>query len=543
MISLHKNQHNSYKTDHYILSRSRFILSFLLLSSLSITTVLAADIYNYQGCYAASDIRKLSLTSKGSYTYQSRSYCEQQCPGAAFVALLQGDDCYCGQSEDLSSFLKLSASGSCTVPCQGWPYETCGGTSSMDVLINANKDINSLSESSSSTISSSNTKQSKSSSKPTSSSLTSNLESSSSSSSKVIIDVSSSLTSLSASDVSSSHTNSFTSSSTFPSSSSSSSSSSSLPLSSSTHSTTSLISSYNSASASESVSTQVSQTRITSLKYTTHIITKSVVTNSDQEAKTIIVTTTSIVETAVPSAMSNNTINAVNRGSNSKSKKLSGGAIAGIVVGVVVGTILIIVLLVFIFFYRRRHDTVNIEENKQYQPYSFGDEDANPIFIPNSNNNNNNNNAQRALSSRNNNSTPIIPNSIKNTWHRPTRNNTLSDMNNNSNSNTGPDNNNNNKNNTSFGIIPTTKRNMSLNDLNRSKNNSINTNRTIQSDNGPIPNNNFHQFNIQPTVFEEDPTISQSRPPLGINESFYNGNQRFSATSLPDMMQERKIYG
>lgn len=143
-----------------------------------------------------------------------------------------------------------------------------------------------------------------------------------------------------------------------------------------------------------------------------------------------------------------------------------------------------------------------MDENKQYQPYSFGDEDANPIIIPNSNKFS----QQRALSSKTTTSTSLpmastvaaAGTSTKN-WHLPSRNNT---------SNSTP----------SFGIIP-------------------------KSGNG---NNNNNNQDIPHTVFEEDedneqPQMSNPllRPPNPTHGSFYDGVQRFSATSLPDMMQER----
>ena len=97
--------------------------------------------YNYIGCYNQDVIQALGLTSKGWYTYQSVSYCQLQCDNSDTVALLNGGDCYCGNSIDqINSILSTSSSSTdadCNVPCNGWPYQNCGGASAIDLYINA----------------------------------------------------------------------------------------------------------------------------------------------------------------------------------------------------------------------------------------------------------------------------------------------------------------------------------------------------------------------------------------------------------------------
>lgn len=162
----------------------------------------------------------------------------------------------------------------------------------------------------------------------------------------------------------------------------------------------------------------------------------------------------------------------------SKNKKsgLSGGAIAGVVVGVVVGVAVIAAIVAFLLWKRHKsNQEPDLEETKQYQPYSFGDADANPVILP--------------------------PSRSTSNWRKPSKTDLVSDANS-----------------SAYGV-PTGG---------VSANNSISRNSNKNS-NVFAPDDNPVQLQNHPsTVFEEPPSI-------------YQGNQRFSTGSLPDMMQDRQL--
>lgn len=215
---------------------------------------------------------------------------------------------------------------------------------------------------------------------------------------------------------------------------------------------------------------------MTSLEYTTMVVTQSVISASDQTPATIYVTTTSLVQTVAPTVESLNSKNS----SNSKGSSLSGGAIAGIVIGVVFGTLFLILAIYFFFFHKRnrKDNDADLEETKHYQPYSFGDENATPIILP--------------------------PSSSTSNWRIPSRHNTT---NTNSHSNT----------NSSFSNFSMPLKNGT--DVLDSTSNST-MNRTSMQNLTP-------KIKHPSTVFEE---------PIPFVDA---GNQRFSTSSLPDMMEER----
>ena len=133
-----------------------------------------------------------------------------------------------------------------------------------------------------------------------------------------------------------------------------------------------------------------SSTILTSLKYTTKIITASIETAVNHGPKTVFLTTKSVIETvahtviAVQSDDPNFDLNKKN--SSNGGSPLSGGAIAGIVIGVIFGVIAILVLVVFLLLYKRKRAEeqrrIDLERTKQFQPYSFGDVNATPIILP-----------------------------------------------------------------------------------------------------------------------------------------------------------------
>lgn len=201
-------------------------------------------------------------------------------------------------------------------------------------------------------------------------------------------------------------------------------------------------------------------------------MTQSVVSETNNQASTIYITRTSVYATDSSTASSTST-SVDGKSTTSKSKHLSGGAIAGIVVGVICGTVVLAALAILYFVWKKRRQSsqqVDLEETKHYQPYSFGDADANPVL-------------PRSTSSSN--------------WHIPSRNNTALSK------NTAP----------SFANydlptrLPGGRESVMAGDV---------SNATKRS-------------HVPSVVYEEPPSI-------------YNGNQRFSATSLPDMMEERQLH-
>lgn len=125
-----------------------------------------------------------------------------------------------------------------------------------------------------------------------------------------------------------------------------------------------------------------------SIQYTTNIITQSVIQTSNGPVSTILVTETSVISTATASMSGITNVNSnSNKATNGHGHKLSGGAIAGIVIGVVFGTFFLLALAIF-FFWRRRHNkndtegNLDLTENKQYQPYSYGEDEVIPVVVP-----------------------------------------------------------------------------------------------------------------------------------------------------------------
>ncbi|EMF11170.1 WSC-domain-containing protein [Sphaerulina musiva SO2202] len=85
--------------------------------------VVAAQTVSHQGCYGSAG----SLTSQGTYIYQSTGYCAVKCKnnGKAVMATTNGTECYCGDALPAASD-KVEDS-KCNTPCVGYPMDTCGG--------------------------------------------------------------------------------------------------------------------------------------------------------------------------------------------------------------------------------------------------------------------------------------------------------------------------------------------------------------------------------------------------------------------------------
>ena len=405
------------------------LMTIFLLHLIFLCSLATAD-YNYIGCYSQDIIQTLGLTSKGWYLYQSVSYCELQCDNSDIVALLNGGNCYCGDSaKQINSILSASSSGDnkgCDVPCNGWPYQNCGGKSSIDLYVNADVKIESntvsssrttstlfsssssitstsisssytsttSTSSSSSSTSTTSTSSSFSSTTSTTSTINSQSEKSITTSSTSLIPSSSMTISISSSTTSSSEISSTTQNSETSVSTSQSKSSSSL-----TSSTTQTSSSSTSTTSSTSISTPIftvtktlsnSDTPITqkisyitSIQYSTAIITQSVVSHVGNDQTTIYVTTTSVEQ--INTSTSTLGLSSLNKGTSSTHNKLSGGSIAGVVVGVVCGVLLLAAILFFLFWRRRKSvpdDYTEYRETIQHQPYSFGETEQNVTEIP-----------------------------------------------------------------------------------------------------------------------------------------------------------------
>lgn len=381
-----------------------FLFHLIFLFSLVI-----AD-YNYSGCYNQDVIQALGLTSEGWYMYQSVSYCQLQCDDSDIVALLNGGDCYCGKSVELINSILSASSASdnadCDVPCNGWPYQSCGGTSAIDLYINAAVSIETSRATSSTITSTLSSSPSSSTVAPTTTSISTSSSFASSSSiasiistinsqgeestklssigliaSSSLIIFSSSITSdnnkmlptSQTSDVSlSSSTSKFTSTLT----------PTTIQITSSASISTPVLTVTKTLSNRNILTTQ-KISYITSIQYSTDVITQSIVSQLGNVQTTIYVTTTSIQQ--ITTSTSTSGLSSLNKGASPSHHKLSGGSIAGIVVGVVCGVLLLVGVLFFLFWRRRKSipdEYTEYKETIQHQPYSFGETEQNATVIP-----------------------------------------------------------------------------------------------------------------------------------------------------------------
>lgn len=71
-----------------------------------------------EGCYVAD-----TLTSLGTYQYQSEGYCAGQCTdqGYAVFGMSDGNVCACGNSLPTTK----ASSSMCDTACVGYPSDTC----------------------------------------------------------------------------------------------------------------------------------------------------------------------------------------------------------------------------------------------------------------------------------------------------------------------------------------------------------------------------------------------------------------------------------
>ncbi|KAG0657489.1 hypothetical protein C6P45_002427 [Maudiozyma exigua] len=334
----------------------RYLLQLTVSALIFSNITFAADPYNYKGCYSTSDVSS-SLNEQGYYLYQSVNYCEEACDNSVVAALFDGSTCYCSNSASFLNGLTPLSESECSISCNGWPEQICGGASAMNVYINANVDISS-----------------------------SAVETSPQSTDSRLLLAATSSTS---SSLSSRRTISSSSRKSTPASTSSSTSTSQSETDLTSTSLSSPSSTVTAASSTRSSKSQQVSTFI-SIRYTTNVIVQSVVMTSNGPASTVLVTATSIVtsETASSTASGNiDNANNNNKSTNGNHKKLSGGAIAGIVIGVVFGVLFIILFIAILYFIRRRDRkkndmVIDLSENKQYQPYSYGEEEISPVVVP-----------------------------------------------------------------------------------------------------------------------------------------------------------------
>ncbi|KAL1968085.1 hypothetical protein VTN77DRAFT_2215 [Rasamsonia byssochlamydoides] len=107
------------------------VLRSSLLSLVALgATVASAQASDVLGCFSSAG----SLSSRGTYTYQSQNYCVQTCAklGKTIAAVTQGSTCFCGDEAPPAS--DKVADDECNVPCAGYPSEPCGGSNAWTVL-------------------------------------------------------------------------------------------------------------------------------------------------------------------------------------------------------------------------------------------------------------------------------------------------------------------------------------------------------------------------------------------------------------------------
>ncbi|KAL9602981.1 MAG: hypothetical protein Q9219_001506 [cf. Caloplaca sp. 3 TL-2023] len=114
---------------------SRCTLSILAVLS-TLETTLAQDNSGlkpviYKGCFTSSD----GFEDRGSYTYQSPGYCQEQCVGLGkpVMALTGGSNCWCGDLLPITS--SKTTDTQCGTSCQGYPDDKCGGDKTWSVSL------------------------------------------------------------------------------------------------------------------------------------------------------------------------------------------------------------------------------------------------------------------------------------------------------------------------------------------------------------------------------------------------------------------------
>ncbi|KAL2009036.1 hypothetical protein VTN00DRAFT_7230 [Thermoascus crustaceus] len=111
------------------------LLSSLLALSATLVSVSASASYSQQeGCYNTAG----SLSSQGTYRYQSQTYCLLVCQKQGRkIAAVKEDECFCG--DELPPADAKVDGKECNTPCSGWPQDICGGPNTWTVI--SHKDI------------------------------------------------------------------------------------------------------------------------------------------------------------------------------------------------------------------------------------------------------------------------------------------------------------------------------------------------------------------------------------------------------------------
>lgn len=124
-------------------------IQFAILISISLFSITIHADNTLLGCYSSLPS---SFKLVNTYSYQSSSYCSDECSGYAYFALNNHANCYCGNTQPDSS----NTANTCNTYCYGYNQEMCGGESSFSVYSTGNQiDSDTSSSSSSSSLSSS----------------------------------------------------------------------------------------------------------------------------------------------------------------------------------------------------------------------------------------------------------------------------------------------------------------------------------------------------------------------------------------------------
>ncbi|CAH6718788.1 protein Slg1p [[Candida] jaroonii] len=78
------------------------------------------------GCYSS-----ISGKKSDTFMYQSSDHCLSQCPDSPYIAMTQGNVCYCLSSKPSDE----TDSSDCDTDCYGYGQEKCGGSSAYSVYV------------------------------------------------------------------------------------------------------------------------------------------------------------------------------------------------------------------------------------------------------------------------------------------------------------------------------------------------------------------------------------------------------------------------
>ncbi|OKL63684.1 hypothetical protein UA08_01034 [Talaromyces atroroseus] len=107
------------------------ILAFIAIAAAS---AIEEPAPTYLGCFSStSKTISAGFVSLGTFEFQSLEYCGNLCYTSGFsaFALTSGNECSCGSALPPSS--DLVDASQCSLPCQGYAMETCGGSDALDV--------------------------------------------------------------------------------------------------------------------------------------------------------------------------------------------------------------------------------------------------------------------------------------------------------------------------------------------------------------------------------------------------------------------------